>query len=162
MLSVVSQLSTDGSDWPARLTTHPPQRAYVRVIPMREVGMGERLDATNVVNPRLSVITDISLDHEKFLGNTIAEIAREKAGIIRPRGIVVTLPQSPAANDVIGNAILDQNAIAVSAVPYVQPVSPTSPQYSELITGEIAAATSTAEPIETNSAAEVIAATSGA
>src|SRR6059058_5384487 len=82
-------------------------------IAVLEVGMGGRLDATNVVEPRVSVITDISLDHEKFLGNTIAEIAREKAGIIRPSSIVVTLPQTPAANDVIGHAILDQNAIAV-------------------------------------------------
>jgi dihydrofolate synthase / folylpolyglutamate synthase len=89
-----------------------------------EVGMGGRLDATNTVEPLLSVITDISLDHQKFLGNTVEEIAREKAGIIRPGGVVVTLPQQPAANDVIGNAILDQNAQAVSAVPYVPPVSP--------------------------------------
>src|SRR6202030_1229266 len=99
-------------------------------IAVLEVGMGGRLDATNVVEPRVSVITDISLDHEKFLGNTIAEIAREKAGIIRPGGVVVTLPQSPAANDVIGNAILDQNATAVSAVPYVPPVSPAAPSYA--------------------------------
>jgi dihydrofolate synthase/folylpolyglutamate synthase len=103
-------------------------------IAVLEVGMGGRLDATNVVDPRISVITDISLDHEKFLGNTIAEIAREKAGIIRPGGVVVTLPQTPAANDVIGNAILEHNATAVSAVPYVPPVSPASPQYFELIT----------------------------
>jgi dihydrofolate synthase / folylpolyglutamate synthase len=99
-------------------------------ITVLEVGMGGRLDATNVVEQRVSVITDISLDHEKFLGNTIAEIAREKAGIIRPGGVVVTLPQSPAANDVIGNAILDQNAIAVSASPYVPPVSPAAPNYA--------------------------------
>jgi dihydrofolate synthase / folylpolyglutamate synthase len=99
-------------------------------IAVLEVGMGGRLDATNVVDPRVSVITDISLDHEKFLGNTIAEIAREKAGVIRPGGVVVTLPQTPAANDVIGNAILDQNAIAVSAVPYVPPVSPAAPSYA--------------------------------
>ena len=89
-----------------------------------EVGMGGRLDATNVFEPEVSIITDISLDHQKFLGNTVAEIAREKAGIIRPGGVVVTLPQSPEANDVIGRAILDQNARAVSAVPYVPPVSP--------------------------------------
>src|SRR5213080_4175660 len=82
-----------------------------------EVGMGGRLDATNVVEPLVSVITDISLDHEKFLGNTIAEIAREKSGIIRPQGVVVTLPQSPQANEVIGNAILEQDARAVNAVP---------------------------------------------
>src|SRR5262249_49524580 len=63
-------------------------------IAVLEVGMGGRLDATNVVDPLVSVITDVSLDHQKFLGNTVGEIAREKAGIIRPGGIVVTLPQS--------------------------------------------------------------------
>src|SRR5579884_2189708 len=51
-------------------------------IAVLEVGMGGRLDATNVVDPRLSVIADISLDHQKFLGSTITEISREKAGII--------------------------------------------------------------------------------
>ena len=94
-----------------------------------EVGMGGRLDATNVVEPRVSVITDIDLDHQKFLGSTITEIAREKAGIIHPVGVVVTLPQTPAANDVIGNAILDANARGVNAVPYVPPISPASEQY---------------------------------
>jgi dihydrofolate synthase/folylpolyglutamate synthase len=91
-----------------------------------EVGMGGRLDATNVVDPRLSIITDIALDHQKYLGETVAEIAREKTGIIRPGGVVVTLPQLPEANDVIGNAILDAGARAVNAVPYVPPVSPGS------------------------------------
>src|SRR4029077_17682540 len=89
-----------------------------------EVGMGGRLDATNVVEPLVSVIADISLDHQKFLGNTVGEIAQEKAGIIRPGGVVVTLPQQPEANDVIGNTILDLDAVAVSAVQYVPPVSP--------------------------------------
>ena len=98
-------------------------------IAVLEVGMGGRLDATNVVEPRVSVITDIALDHQKFLGVTIAEIAREKAGIIRADGVVVTLPQIAQANDVIGNAILDLDAKAVSAVQYVPPVSPASPQY---------------------------------
>ena len=95
-----------------------------------EVGMGGRLDATNVVEPLVSVITDISLDHQKFLGNTVGEIAREKVGIIRPGGVVVTLPQQPEANDVIGNTILDLGAKGVSAVQYVPPVSPGSTQYS--------------------------------
>src|SRR5580658_7413924 len=94
-----------------------------------EVGMGGRLDATNVVDPRVSVITDISLDHQKFLGNTVGEIAREKVGISRPGGVVVTLPQQPEANDVIGNTILDLGARGVNAVPYVPPVSPGSTQY---------------------------------
>jgi len=91
-----------------------------------EVGMGGRLDATNVVEPRLSIITDIALDHQKYLGETISEIAREKAGVIRPGGVVVTLPQLSEANDVIGNTILDVGARAVNAVPYVPPVSPGS------------------------------------
>ncbi len=89
-----------------------------------EVGMGGRLDATNVVEPTVAVITDISLDHQKFLGNSIAEIASEKAGIIHPGGLLVTLPQHPAANDVIGKAAMQRGATAVSAVQYVPPVSP--------------------------------------
>ncbi len=72
----------------------------------------------------LSVITDISLDHQKFLGNTIPEIAQEKAGIIHTGGLLVTLPQHPQANDVIGKAVLERNATAVSAVQYMPPVSP--------------------------------------
>jgi len=98
-------------------------------IAVLEVGMGGRLDATNVVEPRISVITDISLDHQKFLGNTVGEIAREKVGIIRAGGVVVTLPQQPEANDVIGNTILELGARGVSAVPYVPPVSPGSGDY---------------------------------
>ena len=49
-----------------------------------EVGMGGRLDSTNVITPELSLITNIGMDHQKFLGNTIGEIAGEKAGIIKP------------------------------------------------------------------------------
>src|SRR6202521_2296580 len=94
-----------------------------------EVGMGGRLDATNVVEPLVSVIADISLDHQKFLGNTVGEIAGEKVGIIRAGGVVVTLPQQPEANDVIGNAILELVARGVSAVQYVPPISPASTDY---------------------------------
>jgi dihydrofolate synthase / folylpolyglutamate synthase len=101
-------------------------------IAVLEVGMGGRLDATNVVEPRVSVITDIALDHQKFLGNTVSEIAREKAGIIRPRGVVVTLPQHPEANDVIGNTVLDLEVQGVNAVQYVPPVSPASPEFRAL------------------------------
>ena len=100
-------------------------RAGVQIAVL-EVGMGGRLDATNVVEPLVSVITDISLDHQKFLGNTLTEIATEKAGIIRPSGTVVTLPQHPAANDALGHAILDREAKAISAVKYMPPVSPGS------------------------------------
>ncbi len=99
-------------------------------IAVLEVGMGGRLDATNVVEPILSVITDISLDHQQFLGNTVADIAAEKAGIIRNRGVVVTLPQQPEANDVIGKAIIAHEATGISAVPFVPPVSPASPSFA--------------------------------
>src|SRR5882672_540866 len=98
-------------------------------IAVLEVGMGGRLDATNVVEPRVSVITDISLDHQKFLGNTLSEIAKEKMGILRPGGGAVVLPQQPEANDVIGNTILEVGARPVNAVPYVPPVSPGSATY---------------------------------
>ena len=101
-----------------------------------EVGMGGRLDATNTVEPRVSVITDISLDHQKFLGNTLSEIAREKMGIVRPNGVAVVLPQQPEANDVIGNTILELGARAVNAVPYVPPVSPGSAEYLVPSTGK--------------------------
>jgi dihydrofolate synthase/folylpolyglutamate synthase len=100
-------------------------------IAVLEVGMGGRLDATNVVEPMISVIADIALDHQKYLGDTLAEIAREKAGIIRQNGIVVTLPQHPQANDVIGQAILEKHARGVSAVKYVPPVSPGAATYLE-------------------------------
>jgi dihydrofolate synthase/folylpolyglutamate synthase len=93
-------------------------------IAVLEVGMGGRLDATNVVEPRVSVITDIALDHQKFLGDTIAEIAHEKAGIIHPSGAVVTLPQMPEANDVIGSTILERGARGISATAFMPSVSP--------------------------------------
>jgi len=98
-------------------------------IAVLEVGMGGRLDATNVADPLISVIADISLDHQKYLGNTIGEIAREKAGIIRENGVVVTLPQHPEANDVIGHSILDHRATGISATNFVPPVSPGAAEY---------------------------------
>jgi dihydrofolate synthase/folylpolyglutamate synthase len=89
-----------------------------------EVGMGGRLDATNIVEPCLSVITDIDFDHQKFLGNTLPEIAREKAGILRPKGKVVLLPQHPQVNDTLGREIMERDARAISAVKHMPPVSP--------------------------------------
>ena len=67
-----------------------------------EVGLGGRLDATNVIeNPICSVITEIGLDHQQYLGETIEAIAREKAGIIKPGRPVVTAVTDDAAFDVI-------------------------------------------------------------
>jgi len=66
-----------------------------------EVGLGGRLDATNVVEPEISIITSISLDHVAILGDTIGQIAAEKAGIIKPSRPVVVAPQSEEAIGVI-------------------------------------------------------------
>ena len=65
-----------------------------------EVGLGGRLDSTNVIMPELSVITNISLDHVAMLGNTLAEIAVEKAGIIKPNTPVVIGETQPETKDV--------------------------------------------------------------
>src|SRR5205814_9513004 len=70
-------------------------------IAILETGLGGRLDATNAVQSDVSVITPIGLDHENWLGNTLAEIAAEKAGIIKPRVPVVSAPQQRQAEEVI-------------------------------------------------------------
>jgi dihydrofolate synthase / folylpolyglutamate synthase len=66
-----------------------------------ETGLGGRLDATNAVQSDVSVITPIDFDHEKWLGETLSEIAAEKAGIIKPQVPVVCAPQRPEAEEVI-------------------------------------------------------------
>lgn len=94
-----------------------------------EVGMGGRLDATNIAEPCLSVITDIDYDHQKFLGNTLTEIAREKAGIIRPNGTVVLLPQHPVVNETLGCEILERHARAINALKHMPPITPDAGKY---------------------------------
>lgn len=66
-----------------------------------EVGMGGRLDATNIVLPEVAVITNIGIDHREFLGNTLEEIAGEKAGIIKKGVPLVTAEQAPGAMRII-------------------------------------------------------------
>jgi dihydrofolate synthase/folylpolyglutamate synthase len=66
-----------------------------------ETGLGGRLDATNAVQSNVSVITPIALDHQQWLGDTIAKIAAEKAGIIKPQVPVVSAPQLPEAERII-------------------------------------------------------------
>jgi dihydrofolate synthase / folylpolyglutamate synthase len=79
-------------------------------IAILEVGIGGRLDATNTVEPLVSVITNVGLDHQNFLGNTIAAIAQEKSGIIRPHGEVVTGSQHPEALAVIESVCRERHA----------------------------------------------------
>jgi len=75
-----------------------------------EVGLGGRLDSTNVITPVLSVITSLYLEHTKILGDTIEEIAAEKAGIIKPGVPVVVASQVDSALDVIEKIAADNNA----------------------------------------------------
>ena len=79
-------------------------------IAILEVGIGGRLDATNTVNPLVSVITNVGLDHQAMLGQTVAAIAAEKAAIIRPGRAVVTGSRDPAALAVIESACREKNA----------------------------------------------------
>ncbi len=90
-------------------------------IAVLEVGLGGRLDATNVVEPLVSVLTDISLDHTEWLGSTLAEITREKAGILRPGGTLITLPQHPEANQTIGEIAMPLGVHAINAGDYLPP-----------------------------------------
>lgn len=69
-----------------------------------ETGLGGRLDATNVVDPAVCAITSISLDHTEVLGDTLAKIAAEKAGIIKPGCTLICAPQPPEASALIAGA----------------------------------------------------------
>jgi len=80
-----------------------------------EVGLGGRLDATNVARPIICIITPISLDHTQILGNSLEEIAREKAGIIKPGCWVVLSPQPEEAASVISDICREKKAKVVQA-----------------------------------------------
>ena len=82
-------------------------------IAILEVGMGGRLDSTNLVKPLISVITPISYDHEKFLGNTLKEIAGEKAGIIKHGSKAVIGPQPAEAMEVLMQRCLEERVLPV-------------------------------------------------
>jgi dihydrofolate synthase/folylpolyglutamate synthase len=75
-----------------------------------EVGLGGRLDATNVITPKVSVITSLSYDHMAVLGNTLAKIAGEKAGIIKPGVPVVSSPQKDEALEVLERVASERNS----------------------------------------------------
>lgn len=75
-----------------------------------ETGLGGRLDATNIVTPLASIITNIALDHQQWLGDTHAKIAAEKAGIIKPGVPVITATEEPAALAVIRQTAREGNA----------------------------------------------------
>lgn len=78
-----------------------------------EVGLGGRLDATNIVRPQVSVITRIDFDHENYLGHSLAEIAREKAGIVKAGVPVATAPQLPEVREVLRGKARELDATIV-------------------------------------------------
>jgi len=78
-----------------------------------ETGLGGRLDATNIVTPLASVITNIQFDHQQWLGDTLAKIAAEKAGIIKPGVPVITATDEPEALKVIEEVARKQNALLI-------------------------------------------------
>jgi len=84
-----------------------------------ETGMGGRLDATNVVDPILSVITPIDFDHERYLGDTIPKIAHEKAGIIKPGRPVVFARQRPEAQAVLERTAIENESPVIRAADWV-------------------------------------------
>ncbi|MBV8505689.1 MAG: bifunctional folylpolyglutamate synthase/dihydrofolate synthase [Alphaproteobacteria bacterium] len=99
------------------ITTAAAFLAFVRTpadIVLLEVGLGGRLDATNVVRrPAVTAVTPVSLDHQAFLGNTVAAIAGEKAGILKPGVTAVIAPQLREAE-----AVIEARAEALSAALY--------------------------------------------
>ncbi len=89
-------------------------------IAVLEVGMGGRLDATNVTNPAVAVITNVSLDHQEFLGPTVAAIAREKAGIIKAGRPAVTTAEDPDALRVLRERAAEMGAGLTEAASVAQ------------------------------------------
>ncbi|MFE8696899.1 bifunctional folylpolyglutamate synthase/dihydrofolate synthase [Cytobacillus sp. FJAT-53684] len=79
-----------------------------------EVGLGGRFDSTNIIYPLLSIITNIGLDHTAILGNTYAEIAGEKAGIIKPGTSVITAVKQEEAKPIIENKAIEMKATMYS------------------------------------------------
>ena len=83
-----------------------------------EVGLGGRLDATNVLTPLVSVVTSISLEHTAILGDTLAAVAREKAGIIKEGGVLVHAPNPAAVESVFQEVCAERRARLIAAEVY--------------------------------------------
>lgn len=94
-----------------------------------EVGLGGRYDATNVVRPRLSIVSTIGYDHMEILGNTLAEIAGEKAGIVKPAGWAVSAPQEREAMAVLEAVCRERGARLWVAEPEV--IQQTEPEMAQ-------------------------------
>jgi dihydrofolate synthase/folylpolyglutamate synthase len=127
-----------------RLTAHPTFFECVTAIAflafaqrqvdfaIYEVGLGGRLDATNIVEPEVAIITPIDFDHENFLGHSIEEIAGEKAGIIKPGAWAASASERPEARAVIARRCAEMNArlVEVDAVARAEDVQSEDGLYS--------------------------------
>jgi dihydrofolate synthase/folylpolyglutamate synthase len=80
-----------------------------------EAGVGGKLDGTNVLTPRVAVITNVGLDHTEILGETVEEIARDKAGVVKPGIPLVTDAREPAVRRVIEAACAEAGAVRLGA-----------------------------------------------
>jgi dihydrofolate synthase / folylpolyglutamate synthase len=116
----VEQLRQVIADWPK--DTSPTFFEFITVLALQhfaeqscdiviwETGMGGRLDATNIVQPACSIITNVSMDHQAWLGDSLTDIAREKAGIIKPGRPIVTAESNREPLKIIMDVAHDQNA----------------------------------------------------
>jgi dihydrofolate synthase/folylpolyglutamate synthase len=121
-VSSATQTEQPGPANPHAAAEHPTFFEVVTIMALRyfaeqecdlviwETGLGGRLDATNIVTPLVSVITNIQYDHQKWLGETLASIAAEKAGIIKPGIPVITAAEGDEALPVIAETARRQNA----------------------------------------------------
>jgi len=89
-----------------------------------EVGLGGRLDATNIITPEVSVITNIGIDHTRFLGDTLMAIAKEKGGIIKPGVPVVLGSTHPETKPVFDAIVKEQNSLSYEVSLYKGPLYP--------------------------------------
>ncbi|HXA55873.1 MAG TPA: folylpolyglutamate synthase/dihydrofolate synthase family protein [Candidatus Acidoferrum sp.] len=102
-----------------------------------EVGLGGRLDSTNIVVPEVAVITSIDFDHETWLGHSIAEIATEKAGIIKPGITVVSAAERPEARTVIARRCRDvgANLVEIDQAYRTESTHGAEGRYAAIVTG---------------------------
>ena len=107
------------------------RRAEVQVAVL-EVGMGGRFDATNVVDPVAAVITNIDFDHQEFLGQTLPEIAFEKAGVIKPGSVIVTGETKPAPLEVLRRACAERGVTLIEALTGIEMTTTTTQGVTEL------------------------------
>ncbi len=80
-----------------------------------EVGLGGRLDSTNIIRPLVSAITNVQLDHQNILGDTIEEIAREKAGIVKENTVIISGDENPAVKEIVRQKAADVHAEFIDA-----------------------------------------------